>query len=69
MGEVQQKVNLEVKIEMLMERKKVESRDSDGETQVDKKGEQKEIQLILLQSFISQVFSGYFTWVTSYLMY
>lgn len=50
------KLNLEVKIEMLMERKKVESRDSDGETQVDKKGDRKtgrkRFRLILLQSFI-----------------
>lgn len=45
-------MNLEVKIEMLMERKKVESRDSDGETQVDKKGDRKRFRLILLQSFI-----------------
>lgn len=51
-----------------MERKKVESRDSDGETQVDKR-RQKEIPVDTSPIFHSQVFSGYFTWVTSYLMY
>ena len=62
------KLNLEVKIEMLMERKKVESRDSSGQKgrQKDRK---KEIPVDTSPIFHSQVFSGYFTWVTSYLMY
>ena len=59
------KLNLEVKIEMLMERKKVESRDSDGETQVDEKGDRKRgrkrFWLILpLQSLIHSSIQGLF---------
>lgn len=49
------KLNLEVKIEMLMERKKVESRDSDGETEWTKRETEREeerFRLILPQSFI-----------------
>lgn len=67
------KLNLEVKIEMLMERKKVESRDSDGETQWTKRETEREEERdsgwYSSNLSFTQVFSGYFMWVTSYLTY